>query len=293
MGIIVTSLVDPSPSFSLMSYNIFLGGAGRMEAITSVVREAAPDLLGIQEADDEASIARLAEATGMSYVYGLANTVHHVAFLSRFPILESRNHPHPGILRKTMLEATVQLPDQAPLILFVLHLNATATISGERRRVREIEAILQSIGSRATQPHLLFGDCNAIAPGDSLVFKSLTAHYASRVVGAEMGVPRRARQRTIGALLDRGVRNGLFQGETILPRHLVRRVLEAGYIDCYRYLHPDAPGYTFPAPDPAVRLDYLFAPAMLRHRLLSCEVLDLPAEAMASDHRPLLARISM
>ena len=41
-----------------MSYNIFLGGVGRMDAITTVVRETAPDLLGIQEADDEAAIAR-------------------------------------------------------------------------------------------------------------------------------------------------------------------------------------------------------------------------------------------
>jgi endonuclease/exonuclease/phosphatase family metal-dependent hydrolase len=279
-----------------MSYNIYLGGAGRMEPITSVVRDVRPDLLGIQEADDETAVARLAETLGMDYVYGLANTIHNVAFLSRFPIVSSHNHPHPGILRKTMLEVQVRLPGGTDLTVFVIHLNATATIGGERRRLREMGAILQSIGPRATVPHLMFGDCNSLGPGDSIVFKSLTAHYASRmrmVVRAEPGAPRRERQITIGALLDRGVRSGLFTGETLLPRQLIRQVLDAGYIDCYRYLHPEEPGYTYPAPDPAIRLDYMFAPAPMRTWLLSCEVVDLPATVTASDHRPLLTRFTV
>jgi endonuclease/exonuclease/phosphatase family metal-dependent hydrolase len=276
-----------------MSYNIFLGGIGRMDAITGVVREVKPDLLGIQEADDELAVAKLADATGMDYVYGKANSIHHVAFLSRFPIVRSHNHPHPGILRKTMLEAHVLLPNETELMLFVAHLNATATISGERRRVREMEAVLDSIGARSDRPHLLFGDCNAIAPGDTLVFKRLTAHYTNRMTKAEMGFRRRERQVTFGAWLDRSTRNGLITSETFLPRHLVRRVLEAGYTDCFRYLHPDEPGYTFPAPDPAIRIDYMFAPPSMRERLLCCEVVDLPASALASDHRPLVARFAL
>src|SRR5271165_2829459 len=105
-----------------MTYNIFLGGAGRMDAVTGVARDVAPDLLGIQEADDEQAIAHLADTLGMDYVYGKANTIHHVAFLSRFPILHSNNHPHPGILRKTMLEVHVRLPSMRELILYVVHL---------------------------------------------------------------------------------------------------------------------------------------------------------------------------
>jgi endonuclease/exonuclease/phosphatase family metal-dependent hydrolase len=276
-----------------MSYNIFLGGLGRMDAIASVVHEVNPDLLGIQEADDEAAVARLADAVGMDYVHARANTIHHVAFLSRYPIVRSRNHPHPGIMRKTLLEARVLLPNNAELLLFVAHLTATATIGGERRRLREMEAILQSIGSRAAEPHLLFGDCNSIAPGDTLIFRRLTAHYANRFTKAEIGNRRRERQVTIGGLLDRGTENGLYMSETLLPRQLVRRVLDEGYTDCYRYLHPDEPGYTFPAPDPGVRLDYVFAPTTLRDRLLSCDVIELPMAYTASDHRPLVARFAL
>jgi endonuclease/exonuclease/phosphatase family metal-dependent hydrolase len=264
-----------------------------MDAITGIVREVKPDLLGIQEADDEAAVAKLADATGMDYVYGKANTIHHVAFLSRFPIVRSHNHPHPGILRKTMLEAHVLLPNETELMLFVAHLNATATIGGERRRVREMDAVLDSIGTRSDLPHLLFGDCNAIAPGDTLVFKRLTAHYTNRMTKADMGNRRRERQVTFGAWLDRSTRNGLITSETLLPRHLVRHVLEAGYTDCFRFLHPDDPGYTFPAPDPAIRIDYVFAPPSMRERLLCCEVVDLPASAIASDHRPLVARFAL
>jgi exodeoxyribonuclease-3 len=280
-------------SFSLMSYNIFLGGVGRMDAVTGVVREVQPDLLGIQEADDEAAIARLADAAGMDYVYGRANGIHHVAFLSRFPILRSMNHPHPGILRKTMLEAHVRLPGDSALTLYVIHLNATATYGGERRRVREMEAILGSIAPRADEPHLLFGDCNALAPGDGLVVQRLTTHLTNRITGAGIGYPRRKRALTFGGLLDRGIQNGLLAPEALLPRYLVRYVLEAGYIDCYRALHADEPGYTFPAPDPALRLDYIFAPPGMQERLLSCEVIGSPAAATASDHRPLLARFAV
>src|SRR5690348_882636 len=98
-----------------MTYNIFLGGAGRMDAIASIVREVNPDLLGIQEADDEDAIARLADRLGMDFSHGKANTIHHVALLSRFPIVRTINHPHPGVMRKTMLEAQVRLPNDTTL----------------------------------------------------------------------------------------------------------------------------------------------------------------------------------
>ena len=282
-------------SFSLMSYNIYHGGIGRMEAITEIVREAAPDLLGIEEADDEAAIAKLAQDAGMIYVHGLANLTHHVAFLSRFPLVESTNHPHPGVMRKTLLEAHVQLPTGEPLILFVTHLSAAATALGERRRLREMEAILGSIGDRADRPHLFLGDYNAVAPGDGLVAEGLTAHYARRIsLPRRSGLPRSHRRaRAFGAWLDRGLQAGWQTPESLLPRDLVRRVLEAGYLDCYRELHPEEPGYTFPAPDPAIRLDYIFSPPVMRPRLLSCEVVDIPAVSAASDHRPLFARFAL
>jgi endonuclease/exonuclease/phosphatase family metal-dependent hydrolase len=278
-----------------MSYNIFLGGTGRMDAITTVVREVGPDLLGIQEADDEEAIAKLADDTGMTYVHGQANLAHHVALLSRFPLLESTNHPHPGVLRKTLLEAHVRLPTGEPLLLFVTHLSAAATALGERRRLREMEAILGTIGDRFNQPHLFLGDYNAVAPGDTLIMQGLTAHYATRMRTARRdGAPRPHRgARAFGAWLDRGLQSGREPPKTLLPRALVSRVLEAGYADCYRDVHPYEPGYTFPASSPAIRFDYIFAPPVMHPRLLTCDVVDAPAALQASDHRPLLARFAL
>lgn len=278
--------------FTLMTYNIWLGGAGRMDAITSVVRAVNPDLLGIQEADDEVAIARMAAALGMDYAHGKANTIHHVALLSRFPIVRVANHPHPGILRKTMLEVHVRLPNGAPLTLYVAHLNAFATYAGERRRVRELDAMLGTIAPHAREPHLLFGDCNALAPGDPVVLRRVTAHITNRVIRAEVGHIRTRHTLTFGAVLDHGISRGWLEAERLLPRHAVRRVLAEGYTDCFRHMHPDDPGYTFPAPEPALRLDYIFAPPTMQGRLRSCAVVDLPATAVASDHRPLVARFA-
>lgn len=279
--------------FTLMTYNIWFGGVGRMAAIREVVRAVNPDLLGIQEADDERLIARLAGDLGMAFAHGKANTIHHVALLSRFPITRVINHPHPGILRKTMLEVRVQLPNGGPLTLYVAHLNAFATYAGERRRVRELEAMLETIAPHAREAHLLFGDCNALAPGDPVVLERVTAHIARRMTRAEMGYIRPRHAVTFGALLDRGISSGWLEAERLLPRHAIRHVLAAGYTDCFRQLHPDEPGYTFPAPEPALRLDYIFAPPSMQGRLRSCEVVDVPAAGTASDHRPLVARFAM
>jgi endonuclease/exonuclease/phosphatase family metal-dependent hydrolase len=279
--------------FTLMTYNIWLGGLGRMDAISAVARAVNPDLLGIQEADDEQAIARMAEELGMEFAHGKANTIHHVALLSRFPISRVVNHPHPGILRKTMLEVHVRLPNGAPLTLYVAHLNAFATYAGERRRVRELEAMLGTIAPHAREPHLLFGDCNALAPGDPVVLERVTAHITNRMTRAEVGYVRPRRTLTFGALLDHGISRGWVEAERVLPRHAVRHVLAAGYTDCYRHLHPDEPGYTFPAPEPALRLDYIFSPPIMQGRLRACEVVDTPATVIASDHRPLVARFAL
>ncbi len=43
------------------------------------------------------------------------------------------------------------------------------------------------------------------------------------------------------------------------PRLAIRRILEDGYVDCYRRLHPRTPGFTYPSDVPWLRLDYILA----------------------------------
>ena len=63
-------------------------------------------------------------------------------------------------------------------------------------------------------------------------------------------------------------------------------VLEAGYVDAYRTLHPDLPGYTMPTWDPHVRLDYAFVPSSEAGRIVGCDVVRHADAVAASDHLP-------
>lgn len=80
-----------------------------------------------------------------------------------------------------------------------------------------------------------------------------------------------------------------------LQRETIQYVLDAGYVDVYRVLHPEEKGYTFPTWDPHVRLDYVFVPKSFKDRLVRCEVITEPAERVraASDHCPLIAELKV
>jgi endonuclease/exonuclease/phosphatase family metal-dependent hydrolase len=62
-------------------------------------------------------------------------------------------------------------------------------------------------------------------------------------------------------------------------------------VDCFRVLHPNDDGFTLPASDPKVRLDYVFADPALSPALRECRVVTEPAAVkIASDHLPVLAQ---
>ena len=73
----------------------------------------------------------------------------------------------------------------------------------------------------------------------------------------------------------------------------IQMMLDAGYVDGYRRLHPDDPGHTFPIWDPHIRLDYAFFPASCIDRLKESSVVSQPVAAVgsASDHLPLLLEL--
>jgi endonuclease/exonuclease/phosphatase family metal-dependent hydrolase len=70
-------------------------------------------------------------------------------------------------------------------------------------------------------------------------------------------------------------------------------VLAAGYADAWRRLHDDGGGGTFPAWDPHLRLDYVFAPETEAGCIRRCDVVASAGVAQASDHLPLLAEIDL
>jgi endonuclease/exonuclease/phosphatase family metal-dependent hydrolase len=245
-------------TLSLLSYNIRFGGRGRETRLAEVIRAAAPDLVVFQEASDPRVVERVAELSGMPR--WAARPAHSTGYLSRVGVAGHEWHHPPGA-RHAFLEIVLE----GGARVFGLHLSARFSKWSERRRAREIGALLEGISRHQEGFHVLVGDFNTLAPGEVLETRRMPAWIQALIW-----------------LSGRDIR-----------RETIGRVLEAGYADAFRQLHPDDRGHTFPTWDPHVRLDYVFLPARYAGRLKSCDVLRLPEARAASDHFPLKAEIEI
>ena len=241
--------------FRLLSYNIMQGGRGRTQAIATVINGCMPDLVLLQEATEPANIERIAEATGMAEWRAFRK--QSLAFLSRKPVSYC-GWSRPWFSRHAFVEV---VPAGEGLRLFGVHLSAVHAAWTERRRVLELRAMLRSVARHQDGFHVLAGDFNTVAPGDSMDTSSLPIRLRP-LVWMSGG---RIRWRTVQTILD------------------------AGYLDAFRLLHPGDPGLTLPAASPHVRLDYVFVPAAHTGRLVACDVVRGPAAVAASDHFPVVA----
>jgi exodeoxyribonuclease-3 len=242
----------------LLSYNIRFGGRGRETELAEVIRVAAPDIVVFQEAIDSGLIGRLAAATEMPF--WAARNEHSIGYISRLEITHHEWH-YPAGAKHSFLEMVLKGSEER---IFGLHLSSTFSKWSERRRVREIQALLKSIERHQEGFHVLVGDFNTLAPGEILDVRRMPAW--------------------IRGLVWLSGRN--------IQRDTIQLMRDSGYVDGYRALHPDEKGYTFPVWDPHLRLDYMFVPSGFANRLTQCEVINLPEKTpKASDHLPLLAHL--
>jgi exodeoxyribonuclease-3 len=205
-------------------------------------------------------VARLAADCGMTA--WASEPGHSVGFMSRVPIERHEWH-RPGASRRAFLEI---VPAGAAVRVFGLHLSAVHSNWTERRRVRELRAVLASVEKHQHGFHVLAGDFNTLAPGEmTLDLRKLPL-----------------RLRTFVYLTGREIR-----------WQTIQIMLDASYADGYRMLHPEQPGFTFPTWDPHLRLDFVFVPQPSLARLKSCEVVTVPAATAASDHLPVLAELDL
>lgn len=246
-------------TYRILSYNIQRGGRGREVQLAAVVNACAVDLVVLQEARDPEVVRRVAGETGMAQ--WAARGGESLGFMSREPLAAYSWHK-PRISRHAFLELQ---PAGTEARIFGVHLSAVHAAWTESRRIVELRALLRSIARHQEGFHVLTGDFNTLAPGELLDFNKL---------------PRRLR-----ALV--WLSGGKVRWRTI------QVVLDGGYVDAYRALHTEHPGFTFPTWDPHVRLDYLFIPQRNRDGLISCEIVDTPAARAASDHLPLLSVVQI
>ena len=241
----------------LLSYNIRRGGAGREDALLSVIRPCAPDLVVLQEATVPAVIERLARESGLQHWAAMPK--FSLGFMSRLPIEHYQWH-RPRLSRHAFIEI---VPQGMAFRVFGVHLSAVFAAWTERRRMFELRALLRSIKQHQDGFHALVGDFNTVTPGELLHFRSLPQKVRATV----------------------WLSGGQIRWRTI---EIVR---DAGYLDAFRALHPDDPGLTLPTTSPQVRLDYLFVPSAHLSRVVSCEVVRSAEAQQASDHFPLFSEI--
>ncbi|MEP6919871.1 MAG: endonuclease/exonuclease/phosphatase family protein [bacterium] len=247
-------------NLKLLSYNIRFGGRGRESRLEDVIRLMAPDIVVFQEATDTRVIERIAGTCG--FPYWASQRAHSIAYISRVEIGYHEWH-YPAGAKHSFLEIVLAKSEAR---IFGLHLSSTFSKWSERQRAREIRALLEGIKRHQQGFHLLVGDFNTLAPGELLDVKRMPAW--------------------IRALIWISGRD--------IQRETIQFMLDAGYVDGYRKLHPDIKGYTFPTWDPHLRLDYVFLPKAFADRLKSCEVVTQPETvASASDHFPLIAQLDV
>jgi endonuclease/exonuclease/phosphatase family metal-dependent hydrolase len=184
-----------------------------------------------------------------------------LGYMSRLPIAHHEWH-RPRLSRHAFLEIVL---DGVPFRVFGVHLSAVFAAWTERRRAVELRSLLNSIKRHQEGFHVLVGDFNTVAPGELLDFKSLPQKVRATV----------------------WLSGGQIRWRT------VQIVLDAGYADVFRLLHPADAGLTLPTTAPQVRLDYLFVQKPHLTRVTACEVLRPEAAQQASDHFPLFAEIQV
>jgi exodeoxyribonuclease III len=204
-------------------------------------------------------IRTLAQLTGMQHCESKPKL--SLGFISRIP-MASHSWLRPRVSRHAFLEL---VPRDLPVRLFGVHLSAVFAALTERRRMFELRALIAAIQREQHGFHAVAGDFNTLAPGELFDVKALP----QKVKATLWLSGGRVRWRTIQLMLD------------------------AGYADTFRTLHPGDPGLTLPAASPQVRLDYVFVPSADLPRVTRCEVIRTPPATDASDHLPLLAELSL
>ncbi|MBE3561594.1 MAG: endonuclease/exonuclease/phosphatase family protein [Ktedonobacteraceae bacterium] len=312
----------------IVSYNILAGGyslredgSKRTQQLTRIIRSADPDIVGIIEAthpriqEHPWVVEEIASNLGMQLVMGgeaRHSSDYQIALLTRLPVVHTKIHARPGILTKPLLEVCVEEADGQHLTVFVTHLTAAFQRGrgGGHLRLREMHEIVGIMAPLREQgkPHMLIGDFNSLAPGD-MFRASRLLRYIVRLDQFRKNpalidghphlnaiVPPQLRFLTpVLRIIPRSsLLCTMFDAAASLyaPRGSIRYLRQAGYIDCYRHLHPYEEGFTCPAAAPAGRIDYVFACPDLAARLEMCHEIvigdGLPGDH-ASDHLAIAA----
>jgi exodeoxyribonuclease-3 len=243
----------------IVSYNILDGGDGRAEQLGQVIEAQRPDLVALVEADSVAVVEQIAGGLKMDYIRAEGEG-HAVALLSRSAIVETINHGALGGKPRCLLEVLVREAGGREWVLGVTHFHARAYEADEVEREAEAASLLEVFARHraAKTPHLLMGDFNANSPIQRID-------------------PEKCKPKTREAWKANGDR---------IPRRVIGKLLEAGYVDTLHALHGEAAGSmgSFSTEFPGQRVDYVFAYGFGREALREAWIEQGHGAKEASDH---------
>lgn len=252
------------PILRVLTYNLYFGGVDRLEEIYTVLAHVDADVVALTEADDPVVVATLAERLGLQQIWAEGSGDRHIATLSRLPVVEWQIYRQ-APLTQAVLETKLDAPAGA-MTIYNTHFLPTLLLPFEIRRWQAVGKLLQVIRTRQPGPHLILGDLNAIAPGDRVLQRN-NPPQMQRIMALQLN---------------------------LIFRLALPRLLKAGYVDCFRRLHPHDDGFTWMPGNRTTRYDYILADGSMAARLQSCRVLDdIEAVCTASDHLPLLAEFEI
>ncbi len=182
---------EPPFSFKVLSYNILYGagverqfdsalppemvGKSRLPDLLSFIRDANPDIVGLQEANGwergkPPTIQQVAQQLGMNQYFARTAGGFHLGLLTKFTILEAENLSS-EIGRQGALRATLLTPTGEHLYVFIVHLDPVSSDA----RLCEVNTLLQLMQPYANSRTILVGDMN---------FRSLSPEYSRLERGA-------------------------------------------------------------------------------------------------------------
>ncbi len=298
----------------VLSYNILVGGTHRVEQLLRIIRSSKAGVVGLIEATDEQTVKKLAEHLDMQYyLSGRARDEEgwQGAVLSHLPILDTKIHTSVILTKQPLLEVCVEETPGHQLTVFVTHLTADfgkgrQANKARRREVRELLRIMQSC--RGTK-HVLMGDFNSLAPGERLKGSSFLRYVSepelyyqlkpdASIQAPDLDFVIPPALRFVKPLLALALKSKFFSmlldsvDAFYAPHGGIDLLNKAGYVDCFRVLHAKKQGFTWPAPLPSGRVDFIFASPELAPQLQAADVIvegEGILASQASDHLPIFA----
>lgn len=248
----------------LISYNILDGGVGRADPIAEILEASRADIITLLEADDPAVVERIAKRLKMDAAI-FDGKSHLAAILSHWPIQETINHAlQLDAISNCFAQGTIVDPAGNRWLIAAVHLHPHAAMIDEQIRMREIQAILQTMPEQ--QPYLLAGDFNANSPLQNIV-------------------PENCKPRTQKQWTENG---------GMLPREAMQTLFACGHVDTLQALRGDKAGQigSFSTQFPGQRVDFILVRNISPQRITSAWVEQDRLARFASDHYPVGVEIT-